>query len=1081
MIQPTSQLDLPVEDSTPGADAPPWDRPGEIAGLAIATLWATGPDPRRDGVFRMQATRRVPDSGEWESFDATCDPFAGVRGAAASAEARPAATARMVREFGVTAAELEGAPPARALAEELGEFLRGRTVIVPASRGFRNWILALTGSEALTCRLLDPAGVAALLLPGRLAAEGELLTARLLAGDGPVARARALAPEDVRRALSTLVSRILASDEATLAILAHGYREAWEALRASDPEAALELAAVLRLCEHPSRWREPESALFPVSAPDGCLTDAVRAYPDLGEALGRARPVWAHPRATAGDHGSLPPFQEDEEPLDDDDRRRVDEGFQEHLPRALEERRQADKRSYRAGQHQLAARIAAGFGSRELTLLHAPTGTGKTLAYLVPGLLWALRNGVRVGVATFTRALQEQAMEREVPLALDVLKRAGVTARLRVSVLKGRTNYVCWRALKQQAPGPDDAAAERLAWTALTLFALGPNDGDLDQLARGAPLRTLRGEGWRRALDRLLRLTHSETGCCSFEQDRTTCGAEAARRRAERSHLVITNHAFALARREFFRHLVFDECEHLHDVAHDAFSHAVSLRALRDLLERFGGAGGRRPLARAAALSSAGSGTRRSVQTCVTAQADALEALLDVDEALLAFKHWRTARARSRKDGDGHSLFREFFQGADSSALLSAHGSLMSALGTLSGELAGLAEHLDADLPRREVPRLRRSLEVLRIELDERLVAIGAWLPRDEAGQPAFRRETFYDLEAAPNGDDVPVARVLLPHEYLGRHYYAELRSAVLLSATTWLRGGFETARTYLGLERAAEPAEDEERPASTVTVFRAPEPFDYRRVLVAVPRDSPSVRDKDAYLTYAARFVGYLAERTRGRMLVLFTNGEDLVRTGTALEPFFAARHLPLWYQRMRGSSKEELSELFRAQTDSVLLGLDTFWYGADFPGETLEYLVVARLPYGVPDRYHHAQCSVLGHAEQRRQIYLPRALAKFRQGFGRLMRKETDRGCVFFLDHRILDPRHRVFLKELPVESPVEPDPAERSARLVLGDTQRCLDEALGHMGMKADLRRRGLDETFAGWSLTGEQRPDEPPWQD
>jgi hypothetical protein len=148
-------------------------------------------------------------------------------------------------------------------------------------------------------------------------------------------------------------------------------------------------------------------------------------------------------------------------------------------------------------------------------------------------------------------------------------------------------------------------------------------------------------------------------------------------------------------------------------------------------------------------------------------------------------------------------------------------------------------------------------------------------------------------------------------------------------------------------------------------------------------------------------------------------------------------------------------------------LFGVDTFWYGADFPGETLEYLVIVRLPYGVPDRYHHAQCAAIGMSEQRRQIYLPRALGKFRQGFGRLMRRESDRGCVFVLDSRITDPRHRFFLRELPIERPFEAGtafaPETSGARLVRGDTDHCLHEALAHMNLLGDLTQRGLDWSF------------------
>ena len=103
-----------------------------------------------------------------------------------------------------------------------------------------------------------------------------------------------------------------------------------------------------------------------------------------------------------------------------------------------------------------------------------------------------------------------------------------------------------------------------------------------------------------------------------------------------------------------------------------------------------------------------------------------------------------------------------------------------------------------------------------------------------------------------------------------------------------------------------------------------------------------------------------------------------------------------------------------------------------------------------------------------------MPRAMAKFRQGFGRLMRLETDRGCVFLLDGRVLDPRHRAFLKELPVQDTFEKSEQNALARLVVGDTDRCLREALAHMGMGKDVERRGLDAPFRGWSLEKGSKP-------
>ena len=148
----------------------------------------------------------------------------------------------------------------------------------------------------------------------------------------------------------------------------------------------------------------------------------------------------------------------------------------------------------------------------------------------------------------------------------------------------------------------------------------------------------------------------------------------------------------------------------------------------------------------------------------------------------------------------------------------------------------------------------------------------------------------------------------------------------------------------------------------------------------------------------------------------------------------------------------------------ESTLFGVDTFWYGADFPGETLETLVLARLPYGVPDRYHHAQCAAIGRMAQHNGIYMPRALAKFRQGFGRLMRKATDRGVVLVMDSRVTERRHREFMGELPVERPGQFD-AETRARLVRGDIDLVGREAFADLGLLSDMERRGLAPHFSG----------------
>ena len=598
------------------------------------------------------------------------------------------------------------------------------------------------------------------------------------------------------------------------------------------------------------------------------------------------------------------------------------------------------------------------------------------------------------------------------------------------------------------------------------------------------PISLAAGAQYRRASSTLLSDVRARTSCCSRNSDRETCGADLARRRAERSHLVVTNHAFALARQEFFKHVIFDECEHLHDQAHNAWSHSLSARAARALLKglhRPENSSSRATLDRIGRQILPGTPSHAVWQETLTSWSKAHSALEALTREVEDFERWRERERGRRSEREEHGLLREYAEGAAGARLVLARLALSADGNALEVGLADLLERLDS-MPLRGRTRLRRALDVTRSDLAEMLATLEAWLPVAD-GQPAFRPQTFHDVERDEGGRLSLVARVLLPNEYLGRHYYPGLAGAVFLSATTWLAGSFDAASGYLGLDRAAEPAEDEERGPCSVRHMRAPEVFDYSRVMVAAPRDVPPVvQEKDAFLAWTRRFLAWLGERTRGRLLVLFTNQKDVQRVGRELEGFFRAREIPLWYQGMEGIEKEELSDLFRAHRDSVLLGVDTFWYGADFPGETLEYLVIARLPYGVPDRYHHAQCAALGATEQRRRIYMPRALSKFRQGFGRLMRQTRDRGAVFLLDRRVLEPRHRAFLRELPVQSALEREALKTTAadseaagtggraRLVRGDASLCLRAVLEHMQLDQEPHVREL-----GLAFDEERRPE------
>jgi ATP-dependent DNA helicase DinG len=1043
----------------------------------------------------------------WELFDRWSDPFGDGED--------PHGAARLRRDFGLEGEPWRGACAPVEAWSEFERFLeRGgpATVLTADAEIFRAWEDHHRAHPGLRHRVLGLSDVALLLVPGRLAGAREQLLSELCAGERELAAPAAWTPRDLRRAFAKLAARFAAHDSGSLRLAVSSLLAAWRGLCESEPAAAQQLSLVLSIVDQPSAWTEPAKDAR-ARPRDGLLSSCLspRELLEPGE-LARElveilRPRCAQFAEPLLEQPTVPPRSDDDKPFSDADRELVDEVFEVHLPALFAEAGGAgDPRagagSYRIGQHQVARSVAQTLGERELLLVHAPTGTGKTLAYLIPALIWSARHNVRVGISTYTRALQEQAMEREVPRALRALLRAravgsaSLPVEPRAALLKGRNNYVCWRALKAHTPAAEDGPEQWLAWTQLALFALSDETGDLDRFPQRLALAGEAGAGGprgpsghgghgghgghagQRELESLTRQVRAYVACCSAREDRETCGAEIARARAERSHVVVTNHSFLLARQSYFRHVIFDECEHLHEQAHSAWSHTLGLGEIRETLARVHqprSPTARSPLDRLARVVFEGSSAHGLVEESKRAWLAANAGLRSLEVAVDGFLAWREEKRRTRDPRDEHSLLREFVLHHDSQALLDARNRLCAGIGELAAGLAGLAELLDT-LALRGRSRIRRALEISRGELDGLDACLQAWLPLQE-GEPAFRPETFYDVEEDARGKVVLAARVLLPNEYLGRNFYPQLENAVLISATTWLRGGFESSRGYLGLDRAEHPDETEEREPSSVRTFRAPDPFDYSRVLVCVPRDAPAYGDdRGAFQAYVRRFVAHLGERTRGRMLVLFTNADEARRNGEELAGFFRARRIPFWFQNMPGLAKEELGALFRSRVDSILLGLDTFWFGADFPGETLEYLVIVKLPYGVPDRYHHAQCAALGLAEQRRRIYLPRALGKFRQGFGRLMRRETDRGCVFVLDARSVEGRHRQFLAELPLRGPpgeLDRDPdwdnggevewTVQGSRLLVADTQECVRAALEHMELTAEVARRGLDAAF------------------
>ncbi|MEO6711057.1 MAG: DEAD/DEAH box helicase, partial [Planctomycetota bacterium] len=636
----------------------PWERGADLE-LAFAQLWISGPDPSVDGLVRIEALRRNAQ-GDFDRFERWSNPF--------PSRAEPAASARMVHEFGVESSDLERASSGAEVWAEFADFVGERALVVLDAEMFGAWAAHFEGRGEKDRCVLGLSEFAAQWMPGRPGVSRENLVRQLLGSVRARTPPGAISARDLQSALAELIARVLELDPLALRLAAAVCICLLQRLREVDVHAARRFELSLSLIERPSRFLSGSTRLFDAQrAPrDGGFGMGLEAdeLSDPAEAarlwIDELEPAWS--QASDARESSVPITTDDEKPFEARDLELVDDIFQVHLPAISAE--DGEVLRYRAGQHEVARQTAQTLGSNELLLVHAPTGTGKTLAYLVPAMIWAVRHGVRVGVTTYTRALQEQAMDREVPRALRAIDRATALGpnRLpcvpRVALLKGRANYLCWRALKLHLPGAEDGHEAWLAWLSLFLFSLSDDSGDLDRLAMRAAFGVGSRERESRELESLVRQTRGQVGCCQQRDDRRTCGAEVARARSEQAHVVIANHAFALVKQASFKHVIFDECEHLHDQAHGTWSHALSIEEMRQLFARVrqdGKQASRAPLDRLERAAFPGSQAATALEGAASACRDSLAALDELEREVAAFLAWRTAKERTRDARDQHA------------------------------------------------------------------------------------------------------------------------------------------------------------------------------------------------------------------------------------------------------------------------------------------------------------------------------------------------------------------------------------------------------------------------------------------
>jgi ATP-dependent DNA helicase DinG len=640
---------------------------------------------------------------------------------------------------------------------------------------------------------------------------------------------------------------------------------------------------------------------------------------------------------------------------------------------------------FRRGQLQMAEAVEQALEEKRHLIVEAGTGTGKTLAYLVP----VIRSGKRVIISTGTKNLQEQLFCKDVPFleqalspnqvstaaqAVEAVESRQGPGTLSVCYMKGRNNYLCRKKLYDLTDQPVLSGLEEIEqYRAIAAWEKHTATGDRAELAELPEASML----WHKLDARADTCTGQK--CSEFER----CFITEMRRRAMESDIIIVNHHLFFADLAIklqadgapdagilpdVAAVIFDEAHEVEDVAANYFGISVSNLRVEDLARDV-----ERSMQSNKMLSPSLSGALGSLRD----RSQLFFSLLPAGDGRFAFD---TRREFLEENGDEFLGFNQ-------------------ALTRIAGELEGLPQKPE------EVFHFVRRAQEIQVQLSYAMEAqdrntvfwierrggreTGATMNRVSAPGSRGRQNVF--LQATPI-DVGPILRDCL---------WSKLDCAVLTSATLAVGGGFEYIRKRLGLEHARE------------TVL--PSHFDYQsQAVLYVPPDMPDPRTPQ-FTTKAAERIRKLLEITRGRAFVLFTSYAQM---NDVYHRLLGELEFPML--RQGDAPKTALLEEFRLTRNAVLFATSSFWQGVDVQGEQLSCVIIDRLPFAVPtDPVVAARVKAIdaegGNAFFQYQV--PAAVITLKQGFGRLIRSLHDRGLLVLLDNRILKKQYgRTFIESLP-----------------------------------------------------------------
>ena len=648
------------------------------------------------------------------------------------------------------------------------------------------------------------------------------------------------------------------------------------------------------------------------------------------------------------------------------------------------------KYEYRQSQIDMLEAVVEGLNDSMFCLCEAGTGVGKSLAYLIPAFKWAQQNNERVVISTGTINLQGQLIDKDIPLVKRILD-----SPIKAVLVKGRGNYLCFQRLEDAGRDQELFTEENDGIAAIEEWSRSAEEGSLHEL----PFLPPNGI-WNKVnseSDHCLGLK------CRF---REKCFVLKARKEAASAKILVVNHHLLFADISIrhgglgydtaavlppYRKIIFDEAHNIENSATSFFSRTLTKYSLVRQLNRLHSLRG-----------SSASGLLIEVQKLSDNEAQYAQLPGMIEKLKADFDEYTLRLAESFLEGSMLHI--------EKGLPAYVYDLLETVCVEIQKQLLDLSDCLidcyrAFDEPDREQPpvhemqvigrRLRQFADLcLSFRQWEDLPDRVFWIERmkDRRGN-AYLRFNETPVDVAP---------------LLKESVWDTMETLVFSSATLSLHGKFDYWIKRVGLDGY------EDRMISRCF----PSPFNYKEnVLMGIPADAPDPSTAE-FSWFFVDFAQKLISLSEGKGLLLFTSYSMLENCYTELAPVFReAGYRPL---RQGDDDRARLLEAFKSDVNSVLFATDSFWEGIDSPGETLQMLIISKLPFRVPNE---PVIKARNNAILKRggnpflELSLPEAVMKLKQGFGRLIRTSEDRGVIIITDNRLLTKQYgRLFIESLP-----------------------------------------------------------------